>query len=209
MSEKNAWLSIWAHPRETIRRIVAENKDKSLWLLASIYGFSSLLSSFQSLSLGSIFGVLPIFLLALIFAPIWGYVAFSIWSWVVTWSGKWLKGSGDFRGVRAAYAWSCVPLVVSDLIWLAMLVLFGVSLFMSPAAGGQVFPQGQMALLLVLLLAKVVLSVWSLVIYINTLAEVQKFSALRAIGNIVIAGILIGVVVGILSILSMYIVGVP
>lgn len=208
MSEKNAWVSIWVHPRATIRRIVATNKDRSLWLLAAIYGFSSLLSSFQSFSFGSFFSIFPIFIIALILAPIWGYIAFSVWSWVVVWTGKWLKGSGDFRSVRAAYAWSCVPLLVSDVIWIAMLLLFGVMLFASPASG-QMLPQGQTALLMVLLLAKVVLSVWSLVIYINTLAEVQKFSALRAIGNIVIAGILIGIVVGILSVLSMYIMGVP
>ena len=208
MSGRGAWVSIWVHPRETIRRIVTENKKRSLWLLASIYGFSSLLSCFQSFSLGSVVGAVSIFILALIFAPIWGYIAFAFWSFVVSWTGKWFKGVADFQSVRAAYAWSCVPLAVSDLIWVMMLVLFGASLFMAPPSG-QIFPQGQTVVLLTLLFGKVILSIWSLVIYVNALAEVQKFSILRAIGNIVIAGILVGIVIGVLSILSMYIIGAP
>ena len=208
MSEKSAWLTIWVSPRATIRRIVAENAKKSLWILAAIYGFSAILSSFQSLSAGFVVKMLPIFILAVIFAPIWGYVAFAIWSWVVMWTGKCFKGQGDFQAIRASYAWSCVPLVGSDLIWIAMILLMGSQLF-TPSVAQQAYPTGQTLLLLSFLLGKVVFSVWSLVIYLNALAEVQKFSILRAIGNVVFAGILIGIVAGAFCVLSMYILGVP
>lgn len=208
MSEKSAWSTIWVHPRATIRRIVTENKKQSLWLLATIYGFSALLGTFQSFSIGSVIGVIPIFILAVIFAPIWGYIAFAIWSWLVLWTGKWLKGLGDFQSVRAAYAWSCVPIAVSDLIWIVMLVMFGSTLFaMQPTA--PLFSQAQTIVLLVLLFGKVIFSIWSLVIYLNTLAEVQQFSVLRAIGNVIIAGLFVAIIIGIVSALSLYFLGAP
>ena len=208
MSGKSAWVTIWVHPRATIRRIVTENKKQSLWLLATIYGFSALLGTFQSFSLGSVIGMIPIFVLAVILAPIWGYIAFAIWSWLVLWTGKWFKGLGDFQSVRAAYAWSCVPIAVSDLIWIVMLVMFGSTLFsMQPNA--PIFSQAQSIVLLVLLFGKVVFSIWSLVIYLNTLAEVQQFSILRAIGNVIIAGLFVAIIVGIFSALSLYFLGAP
>lgn len=208
MLGKSNWLTIWLSPRATIRRIVAKNPNRSLWTLAAIYGFSSLLGTFQSFSLGSVLGIVPLFILALVIAPIWGYIIFAIWSWMVSWTGRWLKGMGDFQTVRAAYAWSCVPILFSGLIWVVMLIVFGSALFAVPAGGQAIFPQAQAILLLALLLGKVVLSIWSLVIYLNALAEVQGFSILRAIGNVVIAGILLGIILGILSYICMVILGV-
>lgn len=53
-----------------------------------------------------------------------------------------------------------------------------------------------------IMILKIVLAIWSLVIYVNALAEVQKYSIFRAIVNIIGAGI----VVTILLILLWYIV---
>lgn len=153
-------------------------------------------------------GIIPIFLLALIVAPIWGYIAFAIWSYVVAFTGKWLKGNGGFQQVRAAFAWSCVPLAVGDLLWILMMVFVGTSLFINPSAD-LTFPPAQSMLLLFLLLGKVVLSIWSLVIYLNALAEVQQFSVFRAIGNVIIAGIIVGIVFSIILWVSMYLLTSP
>jgi hypothetical protein len=202
MPEKSPWLTIWIQPRATIRQIVAHNPKRSLWLLAAIYGFSSLLNSFQSVSLGSSLGVIPLFLIALIFSPIWGYIVFAVWSWVISWTGRWLKGQADFQMVRAAYAWSCVPLAVNGLLWIAMILIFGLPLFIHFPEGYQL-TDGQASLLFLILIGKVVLAIWSLVIYLNALAEVQQFSVLRAIGNVIIAGLIIGVVFAILWTLSL------
>lgn len=186
------WLSIWFHPKATIQRIVSVNPNRSLWLLATIYGFSSLLNLFQSISLGQAVEVFLILILALVIAPVWGYVIFSVWSWIVTWTGKWLKGKGEFKAVRSAYAWSCVPLVFTVAFWLILSVFFGRQLFINMPQ--EPLGQPQVTFLFFVLIAKVILAVWSLVIYINALAEVQQFSVLRAIGNLLISTILLIIV---------------
>lgn len=206
MTDHNPWITIWTEPRETIRRIIAENPKRSLWVLAAIYGFSSLLNSFQSGSLGVSMGMAPLFLLALILAPFWGYLIFAFWSFVVVWTGKIFKGQGNFQTVRAAYAWSCVPLSVTAVLWVLLILFFGHPLFTN-------FPQehlltgGQTALLFCILIAKVAMVIWTLVIYLNALSEVQRFSILRAIGNVIIAAVLIGVVLGIIFGLSLHVMG--
>lgn len=190
---KNPWLSIWMSPRETIARVVSENPNRSIWWLAFIYGFSSLLNLFQSMTLGKGMGVWGILILAVILAAIYGYVSFSIWSWVVTWTGKLFKGQGTYKTIRASYAWSCVPLILNIPLWLLMVALFGHQLFLNlPDAyllsGWKVF------VLFVVLIAKVILAIWSLVIYINALAEVQKYSVVRSILNMLVAGIVLGII---------------
>jgi hypothetical protein len=190
------WLAIWTRPRDTIRRIVREDVSQGIWWLAFIYGFASLCSALQSLSIGTFYGPIPIFLFALIVAPFWGYVVFSLWSLAVMWTGKLFRGTGKFQAIRAAYAWSCVPIVVSDAIWVILFVLFGSSLFLSPPVEHTLIG-AEALLLLCLLLLKVVCAIWSLVIYLNALAEVQGFSVLRAIGNTVVAAIILGIVLGV------------
>lgn len=209
MQKKSAWLTIWVHPRDTIRKIVAKNPNKGLWILALIYGFSSLLGTFQSFSLGSHVGAIAIFILALVFAPIWGYIIFSVWGWVILWTGKMLKGAADFRQVRASFAWSNVPMIVSDLIWIITIAVAGSAIFMPQANDGNNIAQGASYLLLAFALVKVVMSIWSLVICVNTLAEVQRYSVLRAIGNLILAAILIAIFAALVSFIVMFLVGNP
>ncbi len=204
---QSPWISIWTRPRATIARIVADNPNKSLWLLAAIYGFSSLLNSCQSMSLGSSLSPLAILIIALVLAPLWGYISFSVWSAAVYWTGKWFKGDADYRCVRAAYAWSCVPIAVNVPLWLLMIVLFGGQLFVNFPEGYQL-SDGMITVLFFILISKVVLAIWSLVIYLNALAEVQQYSVLRAIFNVIVAGLIVSVVLALLWLLLLFSLGV-
>jgi hypothetical protein len=203
----SAWFTIWTSPRSTIQQIVQKNPNHRLWWLATIYGFASLCGAMQSISMGSFYGPIPIFLIALILAPIWGYVIFAIWSFVVMWTGKLFKGSGQFKEIRAAYAWSCVPMIVSDAVWVILLVLFGSSLFVSPPVEHTLLGWPALVLLSLLLL-KVVCAIWSLIVYLNALAQVQGFSILRAIGNIIVGAIAFLIALGIVSMLIAFILNV-
>lgn len=206
MEQKNPWLSIWTEPRATIAQIVAENPNRSLWALAAIYGFCSLMNLFQSMALGSAMGTAGIIILGAFLAPFWGWINLSLWSWFVSWVGKLFKGQGSFAEVRAAYAWSCVPVIINIPLWLLMAFLFGHQLFMNfPDA--HLLPSGMVTLLFVILVVKVVLAIWSLIIYLNALSEVQKFSVLRAIGNVIVAGIVLATVFFVIWSLLVYALG--
>lgn len=193
----NPWRTMWIRPRATIRSVVAENPKRSLWVLASIYGFSSLLNSFQSLALGGVVPTLGLVLFAIIISPFWGYLLFAAWGWLVSVVGKWFKGQGSFSAIRAAYAWSCVPLMVNVVIWLMLVILMGGQIFQN-FIDGHLLSQTQIVVLFSLLIAKMAFVIWSIVLYLNALAEVQKFSILRAILNVVIAGVIAFIVLAVL-----------
>jgi Yip1 domain. len=186
----NPWLEIWIRPKTTVRRIVHENPNRSLWLLSAIYGFGSLLNNAQTLALGQKFTALAIFLFAAILSPLWGYVFLSIWSALVYWVGKWFKGSGTFQTVRTAYVWSCVPFIVNVISWIALAFLFGGRLFMLNS-GNEELSEALVFVLFVILIVRLCMAIWSLVIYLNALAEVQSYSVLKAIFNVIVASIII------------------
>jgi hypothetical protein len=186
----NPWVSVWLSPRATIRQVVAENPNRSLWWLASVYGFSSLLNGFQSLMLGFTMPLVALLLLAAVLSPIWGYLFFTIWGGIVSFTGKWLKGAGTFKEVRAAYSWSCVPLIANIPLWIMLSFFFGQALFAN-FAQTQILTQGQVSFLFLVLIIRIGAAIWSLILYINMLAEVQAFSVLRAIGNILISGLIL------------------
>jgi hypothetical protein len=187
----NPWVSIWTSPRATVSKLAHDTPNRGLWWLAAIYGFSGLLNFFQSIFLGNKIGIFPIFFLALILSPIWGYVSFSVWSFAVSLTGKWLKGAATFKVVRMAYAWSCVPFIINVVLWLILATVFGQALFTN-FHEGYPFTRGQVAFLFMILILRIAVGIWSLVIYLNALAEVQKFSVLRAIGNMLLAVVLVG-----------------
>lgn len=184
----NPWLSIWTKPRATIRRIVEENPNRSLWLLAFIYGLDSLISNAHALTLGQIIPPFILFPIIVILSPIWGYAFFSILSAAVLFIGKLFGGIATFRAVRAAFAWSCVPFAVSLVLLFATVFIFGQKLFM-PNPVNQALSDKLTFLMFFILIAQVVLPIWSLIIYLKGLAEVQGYSVLKAIFNVILASI--------------------
>ncbi|MBN2478643.1 MAG: YIP1 family protein [Parachlamydiales bacterium] len=182
----NPWITIWFSPKKTIRQIVDYKKNYKIWLLSFIYGFVSLISLSQTLSLGSALNVIIIFIISLILAPIWGYIVFSFASFFMYFTGRWIKGSATYHDVRAAISWSNVPMIVNFALWVLLFVIFGPMIFKN-FPGEYALSNTQIALLFVILLLQLIVSIWILVLFVNCLAEVQRFSVAKAILNIVVA----------------------
>ena len=136
-------------------------------------------------------------LIAVIFAPFWGYAFFSMWSYVVVWVGRLFKGQATFQQARAAYAWSAVPLMVNVPLWLLLVLINGDLQFFG--VQDQIMIDGPAVLVLFLILiGKLVFAIWSVVLYLQALAEVQQFSVLRAVGNVILSSLCMGIAATIL-----------
>ncbi|MCK5632970.1 YIP1 family protein [bacterium] len=193
----NPWISIWTKPRETIKEIVRFNPNYRLLFLSTIVGFFSLLGIAQQWNLGEKLSFFSIIISVIILAPLFGYITFSISSWFVFFTGKLLKGQARCKEIRAAIAWSNVPLIVSCLLWILFLGVYSALAFKMPIKKLELD-----IFIFFALLVQLVISIWIIVIYVNALAEVQKFSILSAIFNIILSSILVFIVsilVGLIS----------
>jgi hypothetical protein len=196
----NPWLSMWTKPKSTIRKIVDYNPNFRLYVLSAIYGLVSLISSSQSLALGEKLNFFLILFICLILAPIWGYITFSVSAFFVYFTGKWLKGQANYRQVRASIAWSNVPMIGNLILWIILFIIFKYDI-LKEFPGAYPITNVQKTLLFTILFAQLVLSIWVIVLYINSLAEVQRFSIGKSILNIIIA---IVIIIAILFVISIF-----
>jgi len=181
---------MWTRPRETIKAIVQHNPNHHLFILSGIYGFAMFLQMAQNLSLGESMLSGLILLFAIVLAIPLGWIAFSIVSGLILWCGKWIGGKATFQQIRAALAWANITNIVNILMWFVLLFSFGGSIFFSTFPATPMIGQDLVIVLLVFLI-QLAATVWSIVILLNALGEVQGFSAWKALLNVILPLIII------------------
>lgn len=197
MFNKSPWFSIWIHPKETIESIVSVNPNHRLWPLATVYGFSSLMNLAQVYAPGYQFNLLTILIASIVLAPFWGYFLYGVSSFLIAKTGRWLNGSASFIQVRAVAIWASVPFIINVLCWVVMIIVFGEGLF-KDFPGGNILSSLQMNIVLTVMLIKLGMTIWALVIYLQGLTVVHKFSIAKSMLNVVIVAFIIFVILLIL-----------
>lgn len=177
----NPWLSIWLSPRQTIRHEVdAEAEHRSDWrpvvaLAMVVQGIASLQTAEGAISVSM--SVMPVILGML---QVLGGVL--IGPFLLAFVGGWLGGDADPSDIRPAVAWSYVPYVVGAVVWAPLMFLYP-----TPPDGTEAtVPLGLAALAFLALMAS---GLWSFVTQVITLAEVQRFSVLRALASLLILAV--------------------
>lgn len=193
----NPWLQMWIHPRKTISTIVKSNPKYRFGALSFVYGLPMMLHLSQSFSLAEKMSLTGIVILSLILATFVGMLAITISSALLYWTGKFIGGKASFLNVRAAVSWANVPNVVNILLWIILMAVFGLTLFFQIFPYSH-FPAGQIYVLTAVYLTQIVLSIWSFIMLLKALGEVQGFSAWKALLNVVIPFAIILVAVWVL-----------
>lgn len=188
----NPWISIWTKPRETIQQIVSSNPTRMVLLLAAISGFSSALDRASIRSLGDRLDMPMIFAIAAVAGPIGGILALYLGGALLRWTGAWIGGNGSAQNIRAAMAWSGVPLIWALLIWIPQLALVGEELFTS-ATPRLDADESLLFSYLGLSLIEIIIAVWALVVFLKCVGQVQGFSAWKALGNALLSALVIAV----------------
>lgn len=194
----NPWLNIWIRPRNTIKEIVKFNPKYRFVILSAIYGFPMLLHMAQNLSLGEKFTTTEIILGALLLATFVGMLGISIASILIFWTGKWIGGESGYFPVRAAVSWSNVPSIANIVIWIILIANFGNEIF-KDEFGMQSFTGGSQILVFGAFFLELALSVWSFVILVKGLGEIQGFSAWKGLLNVLIPFFLVATIIWVLS----------
>jgi len=179
----NPWKEVWLHPRDTIKAILKYDPKYMVLPLAALAGIANNALDFESMDAivgGSSF-IGSVFVAALL-----GIVSLYVYGFLLNLTGKWIKGKANALKLRAAIAWSSVPVVSSLLLFIPL--LFG----LNNSAPGIVG---------ISTITMIVLGVWSLVLYFSMLSEVQKFSVWKAILNQILVAIIVLIPLLILAVL--------
>jgi hypothetical protein len=182
----NPWFSIWTEPRATMRKVLDTDPEYLVFMLGILLGVSDCIDRAYSKNSGDMFTIPAIFALCAIMGPIGGLTLLYGLSALLKWSGKLLGGHGSHSHIRAAFAWSSVPLIWGLLLWIPGLALFGEELFTKET------PRIDSSDILAVAYAcwsglQVVLFFWGFIVFLKCLAEAQRFSAWRALLNVLLS----------------------
>jgi len=183
----NPWATIWTKPRATIRRVVETNVHYQVTFLAILSGALIWLERrWSSPSTAAAFPMLVV--MAVIVGAILGIIELYINGALLKWAGGALGGVGSYAEVRAALAWSRVPVIVAVSIGI-LAILLGTD---GPMLGGPgEFSESGTSVLLV----HAVLVLWGFVVMLKCVGEVHRFSAWRALGSLLLIVVVIAVLV--------------
>lgn len=164
----NPWLSIWTRPRDTIAKIVAFNPNHRLLLICLLLGMAATVSvGYKELAQIPLQGFI-----VCIGISILSYLYLNLSSLFCLFSGKLLGGKARFKAVRSALYWSYIP---TTLAYFPLLYLAG---------GDENRSLTPLGMFLTPLIFTV--SIWSFVIHLKTLGQVQGFSAWRVLLSIIL-----------------------
>lgn len=199
----NPFITMWRRPRATIRAVVAIAPKYMVSSLASLAGIGQALDNASSLNTGARAGVLGTLFVAMIAGPIGGMFALWLVGWIVEQVGRLLGGQASRNAVRAALAWSMVPVIWALLLWIPKILVFGDEIFMSDMTSVDTNPFAAFALMVFLVL-DVGAALWTFVLMGKSLSEVEGFSVWRAAAALVLGWVLyLGVGVGIGAVIAL------
>jgi hypothetical protein len=182
------WATIWTRPRATIRRIVDTDVRNQVTFLAILSGALIWLERrWSSPSPAPAFPMLVV--IAVIVGAILGIVELYINGALLKWAGSALGGVATYAEVRAALAWSRVPIIVAVGIGV-LAILFGTD---GPVLGGSEEMTTSDASLLLL---HGFLVLWGFIVMLKCVGEVHRFSAWRALGSLLLIGAVIVLIGG-------------
>jgi hypothetical protein len=186
----NPWFSIWTKPRATIQQIVATNPQRLVLLLAALGGLSTVLDRASMRNLGDKLDWPVLLLIAAVVGPIAGIATLYIGGALLRWTGNWIGGQGSALHIRAAMAWSSVPEIWGLLLWIPALAVFGQELFTSTMPRVEANPSLNIVLLGFAAIS-LVIGIWQFVVFLKCLGQVQGFSAWKALGNSIMASMVV------------------
>jgi len=135
---------------------------------------------------------LPILTLASPFlGAAFGLLGLYIGAFLMDWSGRALGGKGNAVTVRAAVAWSVVPLICFSAAMLLVLLGFGVWLTFIPTLPDPNAATGAAANQFTLTRGvEAIILIWWSILMLHCVAQVHRFSAWRALGAFLLPGAL-------------------
>lgn len=181
----NPWLSIWWNPRGTIRHLVETSPTKNLLLLIIGGGVGNALSYAAGFALADMMALTRMLLLCFVAGPLSGFISLFLWSWLLEKTSRLLGGGASREVLRTAVAWSWAPIVYLLPLWGVKYILFRKELFESekPFIEAHQFLSGLLGLFDML---DFFITMVSIFILFNAVAEVNGFSIWRSIGAIAV-----------------------
>lgn len=192
LTDKDVFLKIWTQPRKVFRFINGTGYDNYFYLLLIVAGIISALQRRFDKGIEQD-EVVSTIVMSVVFGGLFGWIGTYIYSSLISFTGKWLDGTAKTHGILRTLAYANIPFVCSIFIHLIQLYLIKYNVLNTS------FSENEQAVIHYGCIAvKAAFTLSTAVLYIIGIAEVQGFSILRAIFNLVSPILLFLIPIGLL-----------
>jgi len=180
----NALQEVWIRPRKVFREISNQPVGATDFLLSAAQGIVGFLAVAQMTDLGKSNGAGQIFLKAALDGSVNGIAIIWIQAWIYTWMGRRAGGGATRSQIIHVLAYGGAPLCGSLAIWCLAAALLGSEAFVQQASDQT---DNFVVLLMILqVVAHTLLGLWSVVLQIMGLSEMNKLPTRGAIGTFLV-----------------------
>lgn len=169
---------MWFHPRKTIRSVVDSNPRYGVFFLSTIYILQTFFVLFNFWSLGFKFSHYHLLIPSILAAPLLGMVWIGLYGRILQFVSRLFRGRAPRCHLQAALAWSRLPMTLSLLLWGGLWLNDPNKLFIQYGPG---------TLTLLLHASLFILKLWTIILFIQAIREVQQFNLLKTIGTLFIS----------------------
>ncbi|MGO4887306.1 Yip1 family protein [Anaerobacillus sp. MEB173] len=170
----NSLFTVWFKPRETMRNLLENPNPKFFYFMMLFYGLSTALFELSDRGIGQEMPRVVILFIEIILGIVVGLIWYYLISGFLKWLGSLLGGKGRYRDLQIAVVCHAIPYVVLTGLSILAFLLFGDSSGLSD--------EGLISLGIYILSGiAIILSVWSIIIFVICLSEAHRFSIKKAL----------------------------
>jgi len=174
-TDKEILTKIWTIPKPIFKYIHHYRYEKRLTLLLVLAGITNAFDKSFSKNIGSNNSIIETLIFSIIGGALLGWISYYIYSGLLRWTGSWLKGTASSDAILRVLVYASIPTITSLVLVLPKLLLINntESNFYTPSNYA-------------IAIIDFILSVWTIVLSIAGIAEIQQFSIGKAIVNLLL-----------------------
>jgi hypothetical protein len=190
LSDADIFTKIWTSPRLVFKFLNDFDYDKYVTILLVFAGITRAFDRAVTKNMGDDFSLISILSISIILGGLFGWITFYIYAAMMSWTGKWLKGRGNTKSLLRVVAHAMTPSIVALVLLVPQIILFGNGIFQSDIDlyGNGLVPT---IFLYAIWFLEITLGLYTIVIFVIGISEVQKLSIGKSILNLVLPGLVI------------------
>ncbi len=179
-TDKEIFTKIWINPRPIFKYINHFKYQKHLTVLLILAGITNAFDRADVSNVGRYDSIIVTIVAPVLGGALFGWISFYIYSSLIRFTGKWINGKADTDSILRVLAYATIP-SIAGLILVIPKLLFGESNLVE-----SILTYGFSTV-------ESILGIWTLVLSVIGISEVQQFSIGRAVLNLILACLVIAV----------------
>lgn len=185
LTDKEIFTKIWTSPRKAFAYINDTHHSKYVYVLLLFAGISSAFDRASMKDMGDEMSLWAILGLCIVLGGLLGWISYYTYAALINWTGKWLNGKGDTSSILLVLSYAMTPSIIALIFLIPQIGIYGNEIF---KAEGDIFSAGLISNILVYIsmILEFILGIWTIVLGVIAVSEVQKLSIGKSILNLLL-----------------------